>query len=55
MPITISFPNNFNSIKHDESYKNSICVPTSDEGKYLMYSFARSGNKQNHRKFSPCR
>ncbi len=31
-----------------------MCVPGGDDGNYIMFARATSGDKKNNRKFSPC-
>ena len=39
--------------QHDPE-NNKACVPGGDDGNYIMFARATSGDKKNNRNFSPC-
>ena len=39
--------------QHDPE-NNKACVPGGEDGNYIMFARATSGDKSNNRKFSPC-
>ena len=39
--------------QHDPE-NNKACVPGGEDGNYIMYARATSGDKKNNRQFSPC-
>ena len=39
--------------QHDPE-NNKVCVPGGEDGNYIMFARATSGDKANNRKFSPC-
>ena len=41
------------SLQHDPE-NNKVCVPGGEDGNYIMFARATSGDKTNNRKFSPC-
>ena len=41
------------SLQHDPE-NNKACVPGGEDGNYIMYARATSGDKKNNRQFSPC-
>ena len=41
------------SFQHDPE-NNKACVPGGDDGNYIMFARATSGDKKNNRNFSPC-
>ena len=43
----------FSSFQHDPE-NNKACVPGGEDGNYIMYARATSGDKKNNRQFSPC-
>ena len=43
----------FPSLQHDPE-NNKACVPGGEDGNYIMYARATSGDKKNNRQFSPC-
>ena len=40
-------------LQHDPE-NNKACVPGGEDGNYIMFARATSGDKSNNRKFSPC-
>lgn len=40
-------------IKHDPE-NNRDCTPGGEDGNYIMFARATSGDKRNNNKFSPC-
>ena len=40
-------------MQHDPE-NNKACVPGGEDGNYIMYARATSGDKKNNRQFSPC-
>ena len=40
-------------MQHDPE-NNKACVPGGDNGNYIMFARATSGDKKNNKKFSPC-
>ena len=49
--IKLEFSNFF--FQHDPE-NNKACVPGGEDGNYIMFARATSGDKINNRKFSPC-
>ena len=43
----------FINFQHDPE-NNKACVPGGDDGNYIMFARATSGDKKNNRNFSPC-
>ena len=43
----------FFHFQHDPE-NNKACVPGGDDGNYIMFARATSGDKKNNRNFSPC-
>ena len=43
----------FFHLQHDPE-NNKACVPGGEDGNYIMYARATSGDKKNNRQFSPC-
>ena len=43
----------FGFFQHDPE-NNKACVPGGEDGNYIMFARATSGDKSNNRKFSPC-
>jgi len=43
----------FPPTQHDPE-NNKVCVPGGEDGNYIMFARATSGDKSNNRKFSPC-
>ena len=41
------------SMQHDPE-NNKACVPGGEDGNYIMFARATSGDKMNNRNFSPC-
>ena len=41
------------AFQHDPE-NNKACVPGGEDGNYIMFARATSGDKSNNRKFSPC-
>ena len=46
-------PSLFPPFQHDPE-NNKACVPGGEDGNYIMYARATSGDKKNNRQFSPC-
>ena len=51
MDFFFNFPTFF--FQHDPE-NNKACVPGGEDGNYIMFARATSGDKINNRKFSPC-
>ena len=51
--MLINCQNFFLSLQHDPE-NNKACVPGGEDGNYIMYARATSGDKKNNRQFSPC-
>lgn len=43
----------FSVFQHDPE-NNKVCVPGGEDGNYIMFARATSGDKKNNRAFSPC-
>lgn len=52
--LIFSFPFYFGFVLFHGQHDPEMCTPGGEDGNYIMFARATSGDKKNNNKFSPC-